>query len=231
MRLITISGAPATGKTSVILRTAAHLKDAGLHVGVVKFDCLATDDDALIQSAGFPARKGLSRELCPDHFFITNIEDAFRWGERQGLDYLLTESAGLCNRCSPHIRGILAVCMIDQLSGVHTPVKIGPMLRMADLVVITKGDIVSQAEREVFEMKVRLVNPRAEVLHVNGLNGQGAQILARMLTERSHEAALKDQKLRFPMPMALCSYCLGETKIGEEYQIGNVRKADWEVES
>ena len=40
-------------------------------------------------------------------------------------------------------------------------------------------------------------------------------------------ASLKEQKLRFPMPMALCSYCLGETKIGAEYQIGNLRKADW----
>jgi len=26
------------------------------------------------------------------------------------------------------------------------------------------------------------------------------------------------------MPSALCSYCLGETRIGEEYQMGNVRK-------
>ena len=121
--------------------------------------------------------------------------------------------------------------MIDQLSGVHTPVKIGPMLRMADAVVITKGDIVSQAEREVFEMKVRLANPRAEILHVNGLNGQGAQALAKLMARVGDPAPLKDRKLRFPMPMALCSYCLGETKIGAEYQIGNLRKANWEDEA
>ena len=28
------------------------------------------------------------------------------------------------------------------------------------------------------------------------------------------------------MPSALCSYCLGETRIGEEHQMGNVRKID-----
>ena len=30
------------------------------------------------------------------------------------------------------------------------------------------------------------------------------------------------------MPSALCSYCLGETRIGEQYQMGNVRKMDLE---
>ena len=30
---------------------------------------------------------------------------------------LITESAGLCNRCSPHISEIPAVCVIDSLSG------------------------------------------------------------------------------------------------------------------
>ena len=31
-------------------------------------------------------------------------------------------------------------------------------------------------------------------------------------------------RLRFPMPAALCSYCLGETRVGPEYQIGQFRK-------
>jgi hypothetical protein len=29
------------------------------------------------------------------------------------------------------------------------------------------------------------------------------------------------------MPTALCSYCLGETKLGDEYQRGYVKKIDW----
>ena len=114
MQLITVSGAPSSGKTSVILKAADCLRREGARVGVVKFDCLITDDDARYRAAGFPSRKGLSKELCPDHFFITNIEDAWKWGERQSLDYLVTESAGLCNRCSPHIGGIPAFCVIDQ---------------------------------------------------------------------------------------------------------------------
>ena len=37
---------------------------------------------------------------------------------------------------------------------------------------------------------------------------------------------VKGKELRFQMPSALCSYCLGETRIGEDYQMGNIRKID-----
>lgn len=37
---------------------------------------------------------------------------------------------------------------------------------------------------------------------------------------------VKGKELRFPMPSALCSYCLGETRIGGDYQMGNIRKID-----
>ena len=146
MRIITVSGPTSAGKTSVILKAAACLRERGSAVGIVKFECLFTDDDQIYAAAGFPARKSLSQELCPNHFFISNIEDACAWGERQRLDCLITESVGLCNRCLPHIRQIMAVCVADQLSGIRTPAKIGPMLRLADEVVITKGDMAVAAE-------------------------------------------------------------------------------------
>lgn len=173
MKMITFSGPPSSGKTSVIIKTISNLKRKNIKTGVVKFDCLYTDDDLIYEKAGIPVKKGLSGGLCPDHFFVSNIEEIINWAKLLELDMLITESAGLCNRCSPYIKNILAICVIDNLSGINTPLKIGPMLRSADIVVITKGDIVSQAEREVFASKVQTVNPRAVVINVNGLSGQG----------------------------------------------------------
>lgn len=226
MKLVTLAGPPSCGKTTVLTKVLHHFIGAGKKTGVVKFDCLSTEDEKIYRHFDIPVKKGLSAELCPDHYFVTNIEEAFSWGRDMGFDYLFTESAGLCNRCSPHIKDVPAICVVDQLSGVHTPVKIGPMLKMADLVVITKSDIVSQAEREVFAMRVRYVNPRAEIFPVNGLNGQGTYELYSRIVKLAADTRLVNSKLRFPMPMALCSYCLGETRIGKEYQIGNVRKID-----
>lgn len=230
MNLVTVSGPPSSGKTAIILKTAATLMQKGVKVGVVKFDCLSTDDDLLYEKAGIPVRKGISGALCPDHYFVSNIEEVSQWGVKEGFDLLISESAGLCNRCSPYIREIGAVCVIDNLSGINTPKKIGPMLKSADIVVITKGDIVSQAEREVFASRVNSVNPKATIMHVNGLTGQGAYELGTLIyNEKVHVGTVKGRELRFPMPSALCSYCLGETRIGDEYQMGNVRKINLET--
>lgn len=227
MNLTIFSGPPSSGKTSVILKAITSLQQRNIAVGVVKFDCLYTEDDQLYEKAGVPVKKGLSGALCPDHFFASNIEDVVHWGKEKGLDLLITESAGLCNRCSPYITNIKGVCVIDNLSGINTPKKIGPMLKAADLVVITKGDIVSQAEREVFASRVGSVNPKANILHVNGLTGQGAYELSTLIYEEDQNIeTVQGMKLRFPMPSAMCSYCLGETRIGESFQLGNVKKIE-----
>jgi Ni2+-binding GTPase involved in maturation of urease and hydrogenase len=114
--------------------------------------------------------------------------------------------------------------VIDNLSGVETPRKIGPMLKMADVVVITKGDIVSQAEREVFAYRVRQVNANATILNINGLTGQGGHEFGRLLQNAPQISNLEGKLLRFSMPAALCSYCLGQRKIGSDFQMGNVKK-------
>jgi Ni2+-binding GTPase involved in maturation of urease and hydrogenase len=224
MKLITLSGPPSSGKTSVLVNVIQSLQDANHITGVVKFDCLTTDDNLTFQKHGISVRTGLSGNLCPDHFFVSNIEDCVRWGQEEKLDFLITESAGLCNRCSPHIKDVLAVCVIDNLMGINTPKKVGPMLKYADIVVITKGDIVSQAEREVFAYKVWQTNQRAKIMHINGITGQGASELATLFLEAPETLSITGGKLRFTMPSSLCSYCLGETKIGTDYQLGNVKK-------
>ena len=227
MNLVIFSGPPSSGKTSIILKVIDALKQKNISVGVVKFDCLYTDDDILYEKMGIPVKKGLSGALCPDHYFASNIEEVVQWGIKQDLDLLITESAGLCNRCSPYIKEIKAVCVIDNLSGINTPKKIGPMLKSSDIVVITKGDIVSQAEREVFASRVNSVNPKAVTMHVNGLTGQGAFELSTLLYNKEKDIeTVQGMELRFSMPSALCSYCLGERRIGEAYQMGNVRKID-----
>lgn len=228
MKFVTFSGPPSSGKTSVILKIIDCLKGIESKFGVIKFDCLTTYDDVLYKKAGVEVMVGLSGNLCPDHFYISNIDDCVKYGVEKGLDLLISESAGLCNRCSPHIKDVLAICVIDSLSGVNTPKKIGPMLKFADIIVITKGDIISQAEREVFTFMVKEANTKAKILYVNGLTGQGAYELSLSLKEAKSIESLEGKKLRFTMPSALCSYCLGETIIGEDYQTGNAKKINFQ---
>lgn len=224
VRLITVSGPPSSGKTSIIIKSLESIPMLMKNTGVIKFDCLTALDEKQYQQKGIMARTGLAGNLCPDHYFISNIEECISWADELKLEHLITESAGLCNRCAPHLRNVLAICVLDNLSGINTPLKTGPMLKLADVVVVTKSDMVSQAEREVFRFKIMQVNPRCKVLFVNGITGQGADKLAIMMMNAEDVSNVKDLKLRFSMPAALCSYCLGETRVGQDYQIGLNRK-------
>lgn len=224
IRLVTIAGPPSSGKTSVIIKmleSGFGLKDAA---GVIKFDCLSSLDEEQYRRNNISARTGLAGNLCPDHYFVSNIEDCYRWAAEHNFQWLITESAGLCNRCAPHLKEVLAICVLDNLSGINTPLKTGPMLKMADVVVVTKSDMVSQAEREVFRYKIQQVNHKCTVLTVNGITGQGADKLASLVLNTKETNSMDNLKLRFAMPSALCSYCLGETRVGEDFQIGLNRK-------
>ena len=229
MKLITFAGPPSSGKTSVIIKLLEALSLDPGRVGIVKFDCLTSFDYLRYEETGIKTVTGYSGKTCPDHFFVGNIEDAVQWGIKSGFELLITESAGLCNRCSPYINGITSVCVIDNLSGVNTPRKIGPMLKLADIVVVTKGDIVSQAEREVFAFNIRQVNAGARIIQVNGITGQGVFMLAKHLKDARDVATLRDLKLRFTTPAAVCSYCTGETRIGESFQLGTLKKMSFDI--
>lgn len=227
MRLVTVAGPPSCGKTSLLTRACADLMRRGMSCAVIKFDCLQTRDHEAYAAAGIPSTAALSGGLCPDHFFATNLEEAFAWAGETGAECCVIETAGLCNRCSPHLRGALALCVIDNLMGIEAPRKIGPMLKLADLVLVTKGDLVSQAEREVYRHRIRQMNARAVIRHINGLTGQGCRELADVLAMAPDVRQVTDLRLRFAMPAAVCSYCLSETRIGNRYQKGNVKKADF----
>ena len=108
---------------------------------------------------GIPARKVYSGDLCPDHAGVMVMRDAIAWAGGEGADLLLVESAGLCLRCSPYTTQALGIVVLSAISGTNTPLKMAAMLALADTAVVTRIDLVSQAEKEVFRERIREVNP------------------------------------------------------------------------
>jgi len=227
LKVVIVAGTPAAGKTSVMLHTLRYILADGIRVAVCKIDCLETSDNRAYLRLNIPVTVGLSDYICPDHFYVSNLEEIYSWGKDQMAEILVLETAGLCHRCAPGIKDCLSICIIDNLSGIDTPKKVGPILTTADVIVVTKGDIVSQAEREVFRRRIEMVNPVADVLEINGLTGQGALRLKKYVLGSPSVDGLSGKELRYPMPSAVCSYCNGETVIGSRYQMGNVKKIDF----
>lgn len=225
MELITFSWPPSSWKTSVIMKLIKDLLEKNIKIWVVKLDCISTKDDLIYKTLWIPVKKWISANMCPDHFFVSNIEDIFEWWKKENLDILITESAWLCNRCSPYIKDIKAICVIDNLSWINTPDKIWPMLKLADIILITKWDIVSQLEREVFYSKVQQSNSKAYILNVNWLNWQWINQLSKLTLDwNKNLKILTWMKMRFSLPTSICSYCLGETKIWKWFQMWNIKK-------
>jgi len=225
MKMVIVAGTPGSGKTAVLIHALRSLKQRGLNSSVVKIDCLYTDDGKKFEKIGVPTKVGLSMDMCPDHYAIYNIEDMIDWADENDSEYLIVETAGLCHRCAPYTVHSLGVCVIDATSGPNTPLKVGPFLSTADIAVITKGDMISQAEREIFRERILEVNPKCKVIEANGLSGQGCIELAEEIV-KSPEVSLEEEKLRHSAPLAVCTLCVGETKVNKKHHRGILRRID-----
>jgi Ni2+-binding GTPase involved in maturation of urease and hydrogenase len=224
LKLAVIAGTPGAGKTSVLMHTVRSLQREGLKPAVVKIDCLWTEDDCRFQRLGVPVAVGLSKDMCPDHFSIYNVDEMLQWAEEQQADVLLNETAGLCLRCAPYPDSCLAVCVIDVTTGPNAPLKVGPLLTTADVAVITKGDMVSQAEREVFRERILEANPHCRIVEANGLSGKGAAELAELIREGPE--VTENMTLRHNPPLAICTLCTGELRVSKEHHRGVLRHLD-----
>ncbi|UEC42094.1 MAG: Cobalamin synthesis protein, P47K [Methanothrix sp.] len=224
MKLAVIAGTPGSGKTSVLIHAGRTLLKYGLRPAVVKIDCLWTEDDRRFERLGVPVAVGLAKDMCPDHYSIYNVDEMLEWARSQEADVLLNETAGLCLRCAPYPDSALAVCVIDVTTGPNAPLKVGPLLTTADVVVVTKGDMVSQAEREVFRERILEANPGCRIVEANGLTGKGAAELAELVRDGPDLA--EDMHLRHNPPLAICTLCTGELRVSKRHHRGVLRHLD-----
>jgi Ni2+-binding GTPase involved in maturation of urease and hydrogenase len=222
MRLVVCAGPATTGKTSVLRHMTRKLLAAGGRVAFLKLDVQYADEDELLaKEFGIPTRKVYSGELCPDHCHVMVLGDALRWAETSGSDILLVETAGLCLRCSPYVTGALGMVVLEATSGMNLPLKVGPILSLADVAVVTKIDRVSQAEREVFRARIEDVAPRVLVREVNALHGIGIDPLVTLALDGPQ--ANGQLHLRGNPPVGTCTICVGKKEIGWQAHFGVVR--------
>jgi Ni2+-binding GTPase involved in maturation of urease and hydrogenase len=222
MKLAICAGPPTCGKTTVMKQVAKRLIARGHKLAYLKIDVQFADEDEMFaREFGIPTRKVYSGELCPDHCNVMVLGDAIVWASQNRADMLLVETAGLCLRCSPYVEKLLGMVVLEATSGMNLPRKIGPMLSLADVVVVTKIDLVSQAEREVFRARILDAAPDIHVIESNALYGIGIDPLA----DRMEEA----NEVQFPLflrgspPVGTCTICVGKKEIGWQAHFGVVR--------
>ena len=225
MKLIIVAGPPSAGKTAVIRQILRNLPKRS--AAYLKIDVIyATEDEEIAAEFGIPAKKLISGDLCPDHAGIMVTADALGWAEEEGAEYLIIESAGLCLRCTPYTTQSLGIAVISAISGTHSPYKMAPMIALADIAVVTRVDLVSQAEKEVFREGIRDVAPDVEIIETNAIVGTGMRYLMQMIEGLDEIVEESEITLRGNPPLGVCTVCIGKKEIGWNNHFGVIRRLD-----
>lgn len=226
-KMIMLSGGSAVGKTAIIKHLVPYLKKHRQTAALCKIDCIQATEQSVYEALAVPFIISTSGDICPDHFLVSNLPELWNYASRQNQDYLIIETAGLCHRCSPATTHAAAGCILDCTASARSPAQLGPMLTNADFIIATKIDMVSQAEQEIILWNLKQLNPGAALFPVDGLAGYGIEPLGDYLLALPPTDSYENDTLRHTMPSCVCSYCVGEQRVGSAFQQGVVGKINF----
>jgi Ni2+-binding GTPase involved in maturation of urease and hydrogenase len=226
MKLVMVAGPPSAGKTAVIRQIIKKFiktdRPAYLKIDVVR----AFEDEELREEFAIPTKKVYSGDLCPDHMGIMVLRDAIAWAEEVQAGMLIVESAGLCLRCTPYTTQSYGIAVLPAVSGSNSPLKMAPLIALADSAVVTKTDLISQAEKEVFRECILSVIPSIDIIETNAVHGTGLRFLMKAIRTVPEILAPDEIVLRGMPPLAVCTICAGKKEIGWQHHFGILKTLD-----
>ena len=171
--LVNVMASPGAGKTSVLLRTIAALKDT-FRIGVMEADIDATVDAEKMKQAGVRSIQVHTGGECAMDASMTM--QAIKEFDAGGLDLLFLENVG--NLVCPAEQDTGSNINVEILSvpeGDDKPLKYPLMFEKADVVVITKIDALEAFDFDCERVKrnIALRNPDVPVFFVSSVTGEG----------------------------------------------------------
>ncbi len=180
---LNVMGSPGSGKTALLEATARVM--AGVRLGAVSAD-LATDRDAQrLQRAGIASKAITTGQACHlDAELVHRSLHDFPWRD---LDVFFIENVG--NLVCPAIYDLgqeANVVVLAVTEGEDKPLKYPVMFQKADLVVVTKIDLVPHLEVDLRQLDDALarVMPDPKVLRVSARTGEGLESWRAWLESR-----------------------------------------------
>jgi hydrogenase nickel incorporation protein HypB len=185
---LNLMGSPGSGKTALLEATMrAH---SGLRMAAVSGD-LATDHDARrLEAAGIPARSITTGSAC--HLDAKMVHHSLHHMPLDDLDLFVIENVG--NLVCPAIYDLgqhFNVVALAVTEGEDKPLKYPVMFRKADLVVLTKIDLVPHLGVDLGAIEDALAHtmPEPRMIAVSARSGEGMDRWLAWLDARSPVAA------------------------------------------
>jgi hydrogenase nickel incorporation protein HypB len=188
---VNLMGSPGSGKTAVLEATARALAGRG-RLGAVAGDLETERDADRLRAVGVPAAAITTGSACHlDAEMVHRALHGFPWQE---LDYLFVENVG--NLVCPAVYDLgqeASVVALSVTEGEDKPLKYPVMFRKADLVLLTKVDLLPHLDLDVAALEAGLarVMPRPALLLLSSRTGEGvADWLAWLEARRSARPAV-----------------------------------------
>lgn len=172
---INLMGSPGSGKTALLEATAQHLR--GRRRLTALSGDLATDNDGIrLAKAGIEtAGTIITGTAC--HLDAALVHRALHDKDWRGSDYLFVENVG--NLVCPAVYDLgqhRNVVVLSVTEGEDKPLKYPVMFKDADLVVISKTDLLPMLPHvslQVLHDNLARVMPRPRAIEVSALHDQG----------------------------------------------------------
>jgi hydrogenase nickel incorporation protein HypB len=195
---INVMGSPGAGKTA-LLEATARARGAR-KVGALAGD-LATDRDAArLEKAGIPALSITTGSAC--HLDAEMVHRALHDWPWSDFEYLFIENVG--NLVCPAIYDLGQAASVVALSvteGEDKPLKYPVMFRTADLVVLTKTDLLPHLPGfsvDAVEDALARVMPSPRIIRLSAITGEGVDQWLAWLESRRTDVLARTTGARHP---------------------------------
>jgi hydrogenase nickel incorporation protein HypB len=170
---LNLMGSPGSGKTALLEATAARAP--GLALAAVSGDLATENDAARLERAGIRSRAITTGSAC--HLDAEMVHHALHHLDWDAADCLFIENVG--NLVCPAIYDLgqrANVVLLSVTEGEDKPQKYPVMFRAADLVLLTKVDLLPHlpgVAPERIEQALARVMPEPRLLALSAVTGEG----------------------------------------------------------
>jgi hydrogenase nickel incorporation protein HypB len=181
LRVVNLVSSPGSGKTALLERTLADLRDR-IGIGVIVGD-LQTDNDAQrLRGKGAPVVQITTGGYC--HLEASMVARAADKLDLSALKLLFIENVG--NLVCPAAYDLgedIRIVLLSVTEGEDKPLKYPVIFRNADAVIVTKVDLAEAVglDREALENSLRQAAPQARVFELSARTGAGMDAWYRFL--------------------------------------------------
>jgi hydrogenase nickel incorporation protein HypB len=170
---VNLMSSPGAGKTTLLEKTIELLNDE-LKIGVIEGDLETNRDAERIKEKGAPAYQITTGQAC--HLDAFMVHEGIHHLPLDKLDIVFIENVGnLVCPASYDVGSHFNVVLLSVPEGDDKPAKYPVMFRQADLMLITKTDLLPYFDFDVKKAieEARKINPKIDVILVSTKTGEG----------------------------------------------------------